>query len=84
MIEKKTSKFLKKSPLPEKKQLKSFMYSTRMSAFFCLFFQLLSTAAMIKVGVFTCSIFCHVNLLARTGFENICFCLFSAKINFYL
>ena len=47
-----------------------------MRTFFCLFLQMLLTAATIEVSVFTCSVFCHVNLLTRTVFENICFPFF--------
>ena len=53
-----------------------------MRQFFCRFLQMLSTAATIGVSVvyLHCSIPCHVNLLARTFFENICFPFFLHKL----
>ena len=49
---------------------------------FCRFLQMLSTAATIEVSVvyLQCSVPCHVNLLARTVFENICFPFFLRKL----
>ena len=46
------------------------------------FLQMLSTAATIEVSVvyLQCSVPCHVNLLARTVFENICFPFFLHKL----
>ena len=43
---------------------------------------MLSTAATIEVSVvyLQCSVPCHVNLLARTVFENICFPFFLNKL----
>ena len=53
-----------------------------MRQFFCRFLQMLSTAATIEVSVvyLQCSVPCHVNLLARTVFENICFPFFLRKL----
>ena len=71
---------LKNSPLWE--EIQSFICSCQPTVngnVFCLFLQMLSTAATIEVSVFTCSVFCHVNLLARTIFENICFPFFLHK-----
>ena len=53
-----------------------------MRQLFCRFLQMLSTAAMIEVSVvyLQCSVSCHVNLLGRTVFENICFPFFLHKL----
>ena len=52
-----------------------------MRQFFRRFLQMLSTAATIGVSVvyLQCSVPCHVNLLARTVFDNICFPFFSVN-----
>ena len=53
-----------------------------MRQFFCRFLQMLSTAATIEVSdvYLQCSVPCHVNSLARTVFENICFPFFLHKL----
>ena len=53
-----------------------------MRQFFWRFLQMLSTAATIEVTVIylQCSVPCHVNLLAPTVFENICFPFFFRKL----
>ena len=53
-----------------------------MRQFFWRFLQMLSTAATIEVTVIylQCSVPFHVNLLAPTVFENICFPFFSRKL----
>ena len=53
-----------------------------MRQFFCRFLQTLSTEATIEVSVvyMQCSVPCHVNSLARTAFENICFPFFLHKL----
>ena len=55
-----------------------------MRQFFCRFLQMLSTATTIGVSVvyLHCSIPCHVILLARPVFENICFPFFLHKLTF--
>ena len=52
--------------------------------FFCRFLQMLSAAATIEVSVvyLQSSVRCHVQLLARTVFENICFPFFLRKLTF--
>ena len=49
---------------------------------FCRFLQMLSTAATIEVSVvyLQCIVPCHVDLLARTVFENICCPFFFRKL----
>ena len=53
-----------------------------MRQFFCRVLQMLSTVATIEVGVvyLQCSVPCHVNLLARKVFENICIPFFRHKL----
>ena len=53
-----------------------------MRQLFSRFLQILSTAAMIEVSVvyLQCSVPCHVNLLARTVFGNICFPFFLHRL----
>ena len=53
-----------------------------MRQFFCRFLQMLSTAATIEVSdvYLQCSVPCHVNSLARTVFENICFPFYLHKL----
>ena len=83
MVEKKTLK-VEITPLSEKKHRALFasVNSPWMRQFFCRFLQMLSTAATIEVSVvyLQCSVPCHVNLLARTVFENICFPFFLRKL----
>ena len=85
MIEKKTLK-VEITPLSEKKHRALFasVNSPWMRQFFCRFLQMLSTAATIGVSVvyLHCSIPCHVILLARPVFENICFPFFLHKLTF--
>ena len=50
-----------------------------MGKFLCHFLQMLSIAASIEVSVVYMQLF-HVNLLARTVFENICFPCFLHKL----
>ena len=55
-----------------------------MRQFFCRFLQMLSTAATIEVSILylQCSVPCHVNLLACTVFEHICFPFFLHKLTY--
>ena len=83
MIEKKTLK-VEITPLSGNKHRALFasVNSRWMRQFFCHFLQMLSTAATIEVSVvyLQCSVPCHVNLLAPTIFENICFPFFLRKL----
>ena len=75
---------LNNSPFWEETQ--SFIFFCQLTVnetvFFCRFLQMLSTAATIEVSdvYLQCSVPCHVNSLARTVFENICFPFYLHKL----
>ena len=86
MIEKKTLKVYSVNNSPFWEETQSFIFFCQLTVnetvFFCRFLQMLSTAATIEVSdvYLQCSVPCHVNSLARTVFENICFPFYLHKL----